>query len=134
MAVLGIALQSTAQFAPRSNDSRALNKAGTANNQPATENTKTEANSTALASTDQANSGQATLLTPVPQSPTTNQSVANPRQSLVEVETARNRFQLQGENGRGQGSSGKAVQSFLDVADFERKDDLATLVGIDIYI
>lgn len=131
MAVTGIGLQSTAQFAPRSNDSRALNKGG-ANNPLTNENTKANTNANALAASNQANTGQAALLTPVPQSPDTNKPTTNPRQSLVEVETARNRFQLQGD--KGQGRSGQAVQSFLDVADYERKDDLATLVGIDIYI
>ena len=134
MAVPGIGLQSTTQFAPRSNDSRALNKGGASYSQSASENTKAVANSSTLDTTNQANTGQAALFTPVPQSPNSNKSTANPRQNLVEVETARNRFQLQGEKGQGQGRSGKAVQSFLDVADYERKDDLATLVGIDLYI
>ena len=133
MAIPGIGLQSTTQFAPRSNEQRALNKGG-ANSQLATETAKTEANSSALSSSNQASANQAALLTPVPQLPNTSKPTSNPRQSLVEVETARNRFQLQGEKGRGQGSSGKAVQSFLDVADYERKDHLTNLVGIDIYI
>ncbi len=133
MAVPGIGLQTTIQFAPRSNDSRALNK-DVANNPSSSEKTNADTNFNALAPSSQANTGQAALLTPVPQSPNTSKSTTNPRQSLVEVETARNRFQLQGDKGRGQGRSGQAVQTFLDVADYERKDDLAMLVGIDIYL
>ncbi|MCP3675905.1 MAG: hypothetical protein GY829_15760 [Gammaproteobacteria bacterium] len=133
MSVPGIGLQTTTQFAPRPNNSRALNK-GATNIQPASENTKADANSNALAASNQTNTGQAALLIPVTQPPNTNKSTTNQRQNLVEVETARKRFQLQGEKGQDLGGSGKAVQSFLDVADYERKDDLATLVGIDIYI
>jgi len=44
------------------------------------------------------------------------------------------RLQYQSERNNLKGASGKAVQSFLEVADYERKDELTGMVGIDIFI
>lgn len=70
-----------------------------------------------------------------PVAATTNTSkTTSSRRDLAELETIRNQFQLESQSGRLQGESAKALQSFLDVADFERKDTLTALYGIDIYI
>lgn len=121
MAISGIGSQATAQFAPRSVEPREK----IINNEPQTN----------LAVTNNAKSVETntTLFTPVPANVNTSKSTTS-RRDLAEVETIRNRFQLQKEGGNFQSESGKALQSFLDVADFERKDELTDLVGIDLFV
>ena len=122
MAISGISSQITAQFAPRTAESREKVISPEPQNKLAVQETSVKSTET-----------KTTLFTPVPANANTSKNTSS-RRDLAEVETIRNRFQLQKEGGSYQGESGKAVQSFLDVADFERKDELTTLVGIDLFV
>ena len=122
MAIPGIGLLTTTQFAPRSAEQRG--------------NAQKNENQTAITVSNEAaqtTNSKATAFAPVPASTNSNKSTTS-RQDLAELETLRNRFQLQQESKTPQGESGKALQSFLDVADFERKDELTSLYGFDIII
>ena len=85
-------------------------------------------------------SGQSESVTPNlpgaplnPVGPANNTDAAqNSRQSLAELEAVRVRFQLQRESQFK--SPNKAIQEFLDVADFERRDELTNLVGFDLKV
>jgi hypothetical protein len=63
----------------------------------------------------------------------TNQP-SDSRSNLSNIETNRKRFQLQTESKKSEGNSNKAIQSFSDVANFERKDELNSTFGIDVFI
>jgi hypothetical protein len=123
MAVPGIGLQSTAQFAPRSTAQRNLSKSGS--NKLSTQPSKNETQSTNVSNTEQGSTPKSVLFSAVPKTTNTSESVSS-RKNLTEIENFRSRFQIQ--------ESNKAVQSFLEVADLERKDELTSLLGIDIYI
>ena len=124
MAVPGIGLQTTTQYAPRSNEQRALSKDDITS--------KNETQTAAAESTGQNSTAKGALFPTVTQSTDTTESTTS-RQSLAELESIRNRFQLQQEGQKLKGQSAKALQSFLDVAEFERKDDLNSLIGLDIF-
>ncbi|PCJ45619.1 MAG: hypothetical protein COA74_15340 [Gammaproteobacteria bacterium] len=74
-----------------------------------------------------------TLFQSVPASPSTNQSTSS-KSELSNIEANRRRFELQTESQNASGMTGRALQSFNDVASFEQKDELSSLYGIDIYI
>lgn len=144
MAISGIGLHSSNQFATRSAGQHALNKDSSVNSKSS--NTKSADNnlqSSVINQSNKSDGARTTLLPAVPGSSSTLKSTTS-RQDLVEVETSRKRFELQntgrGEKGQGvnrqlnNSPSNKALQTFIDVADFERKDDLTNLVGIDFYI
>jgi len=121
MAIPGIGLQSIIQFPPRNTNQRALTDVPS----------KNESQSGVLPSTAESVELKSTLFTAISQ-PSKSDEATNSRRNLVE--TVRNRFQLQNETLNRQGGPAQAVQSFLDVANFERKDELTSLVGIDIFI
>ena len=74
-----------------------------------------------------------TLFKSVNNTTATNQSTDS-RSDLSTLETNRKRFQLQTESQKPESRSSKAIQSFADVANFERKDELNSTFGIDIFI
>lgn len=121
MAIPGIGLQSILQFAPRNTNQRGLID-GTSKN---------ETQTGILPSSTESTDPKSTLFTAISQPSSSNEATAS-RRNLVE--TVRNRFPLQNENVKRQNRSSQAVQSFLDVANFESKDELASLVGIDVFI
>ena len=124
MAIPGIGLQTTPQNLLSSSRIPVKSAVDASKNESETGNVAEKAQGTA------ANNA---LFSAVPESSDVTQSISS-RRGLAELEAARNRFQLQQEGLLSQGESGKAVQSFLDIANFERKDELINLVGIDIFI
>jgi hypothetical protein len=122
MAISGIGSQVTGQFAPRTAESREKIISPEPQNKLAVQ-----------ANTVKSPETNTTLFTPVPANANSSKNTSS-RRDLAEVETIRNRFQLQKEGGSFQGESGRALQSFIDVADFERKDELTNLVGIDLFV
>jgi len=131
MAIPGIGLQSSYQltrpFADQQNSSKSENK------NRATRELPTEQTQATATSTDKSENSKTALLAPVEQSANSTEADTS-RKNLVEIETARKRFQLQKEENNDKGPSGKALQSFLEVANYERKDELTNMVGIDIFI
>ena len=123
MAVPGIGLQSTIQFQPRNANQRGLADAAT----------KNETQTTAPGNSAEKTNNEPSLFNPVVKATQSNQ-VTTSRRNLAEIESVRNSFQIQKENLKLQGRPAKALQSFLDVADFERKDELTSLVGLDIFV
>ena len=69
----------------------------------------------------------------VPIATDTNKPTSS-RRDLAELETFRNKFQIQDESANAKGPSANAVQSFIEVAEFQKKDELNELVGIDIFV
>jgi len=126
MAIPGIGLASTTQFAPRSVDSNS--------NAAADKALKNESQSVSVTNSGtQTNESKPVPFTTIPALPSTNKATSS-RQDLAELETNRNRFQLQQESKKLEGETGKALQSFIDVADFERKDELESLYGFNIVV
>jgi len=133
MAVSGIGLQSSTQFVPRSKNGGRDGTQDVANNKLSSKASTNELQRADTNSPVQSKSTQETRFDAVPQAANTYKSTTS-RKDLTQVEASRNRFQLQQNDQKSQGRSAKALQSFLDVADFERKDDLTKMVGIDIFI
>ncbi len=129
MAIPGIGLQSPQQLARPLADQQGSAKSAN-KNRTSSELAAEQASSTNL--TDKKQSSNTELLAPVKPSIDSTRTETS-RKNLVEIETSRKRFKLQKELGM-KGAQGKAVQSFLEIADFERKDELSNLVGIDIFI
>lgn len=127
MTIPGIGVASIAQFAPRTVDTNGKLSAD--------KQAKNEAQATVSTSNTavQISDSKATLFTSVPATTNTNKAISS-RNSLTEIETNRNRFQLQQESPKPQGESAKALQSFLDVADYQRKDEMNSLYGFDIVV
>lgn len=121
MAIPGLGPQTLIQFnqgsANKTAESNAINKnnnvVSTGTSQPA--DTKTA------------------LFTAIPSTANTSQTETS-RRDLAEVETARNRFQLQTESEKKSTSASKSLQTFIDVAEFEAKDEFQGLYGLDIFI
>jgi hypothetical protein len=95
-----------------------------------------EPTSAANSTNEATSSSQSPVVSGAPFTPTTStqqtEAGQSSRQDLVELEAVRVRFQLQRE---AQLSSGnRAVQEFLEVADFERREQLTSLVGLDIKV
>ncbi|MFT5451595.1 MAG: hypothetical protein ACI9N9_001081 [Enterobacterales bacterium] len=121
MAISGIGSQTITQFPPRTATS-------------GEKNLKKEADvSVALNNTGKTTETTTTLFKSVNNSSAVNQSTDS-RSDLSNIETNRKRFQLQTESKKPEGKSSKAIQSFSDVANFERKDELNSTFGIDIFI
>ena len=138
MAISGIGLQSNLQFPSRNSNQRAANNAGSGNqivkdNNNSSKNEKLSSSvASSVGGSSESTNTKTPLFAPVSQSANTIKSDTS-RKNLVEVETARNRFKLQSDN-QDKSKLGKSVQSFVDVANFERKDELQEIVGIDIFI
>lgn len=127
MAIPSIGLSATLQYSSRSaelrenqsrNDSKTAVVTSGGDGQPKA----TQPTSTAI-----------TLFPAVTATPNINKSTTS-RRDLADLEAIRNRQPLQGDSRNLQSKSGRALQSFLEVADFERKDELTNLYGIDIFI
>ena len=121
MAISGIGSQTITQFPQRAVNSaeKDLNKtADTTQAVKTTSDKPSETNSTrfkAVVATNETDSSRTS------------------RRNLSEDELNRQRFQIQSESRTSQGQSGKALQSFIDVADFERKDELNNSTGFDVF-
>ncbi|MCP4414626.1 MAG: hypothetical protein GY808_18885 [Gammaproteobacteria bacterium] len=127
----GICLSPSCQLArPDAEQNNALK--GGSNNR-LSRDAAAEQSSNTIATTDKTVNSKNTLLAPVEQSIATTETTTS-RKSLTEIETARRQFQLQSDKNNQNGPTGKALQSFLEVADFERKDEMNTMLGIDIFV
>ena len=122
MAISGIGSQTITQFPARTATSGEKNLNKEANLTVATNNNTGKATETTTS-----------LFKSVNNAPTTNKSTDS-RSNLSTIEANRKRFQLQSESQKSEGSSSKAIQSFSDVANFERKDELNSTFGIDIFV
>jgi len=122
MAISGIGSQTITQFPQRTATSGEKNLSKEAN-----------IASTATNSTGKTAETSPTLFKSVSDTTSTNKSSTS-RGDLSTIETNRKRFQLQAEARKTEGKSGKALQSFIDIANFERKDELNTTFGIDVFI
>ena len=122
MAISGIGSQSITQFPPRTASS-------------GENNLKKEADTSVTLNNNTGKTSETTttLFKSVNNTSTTNQS-KDSRSDLSTIETNRKRFQLQSESQKLKDKSSKAIQSFSDVANFERKDELNSTFGIDIFI
>ncbi len=131
MAIPGIGLPSSYQLARPSAEQNNAPKSGS--NTRLSRDASAEQSSNTIATTDKTENSKNALLAPVEQSIATTETTTS-RKSLTEIETARRQFQLQSDKNNQNGPTGKALQSFLEVADFERKDEMNTMLGIDIFI
>ena len=122
MAISGIGSQTIAQFPARTATSGEKNLKKEADLSVATNNNTRKAAETTTS-----------LFKSVNNTPTANKPTDS-RSNLSTIETNRQRFQLQSESQKSEGSSSKAIQSFSDVANFERKDELNSTFGIDVFI
>ena len=122
MAVSGIGSQTITQFPTRTATSGENNLRKEADSSVAQNNNTGKTSETTT-----------TLFKSVNNATDTNKSTDS-RSDLSNIETNRKRFQLQTESKKLEGSSNKAIQSFSEVANFERKDELNSTFGIDIYI
>jgi len=132
MAIPGIGLPSSYQLARPSAEQNNASKGGS-NNRLNRETIAEQPTNTTAANNDKTENSKSDLLAPVEQSIATTESTTS-RKSLTEIETARRQFQLQRDKNNQNDPTGKALQSFLEVADFERKDEMNTMLGIDIFI
>ncbi len=139
MAVSGVGIQSVAQFIPRSSGElreqqlKSEQRNSHSNSGVINSNAATETNISVINSTTANDANKSELITTVPAPLNTNQATPS-RRDLADAQSSRTQFQLQKESRVSSGESGRALQSFIDVADFERKDELTNLVGIDIFI
>ena len=125
MAIPGIGTQSLASFSPNQTGARSdvRDKSLARESQP----------STALTTANiEASTKSTTLFNPVASTNNADKSTTS-RRDLSELETFRTRFQFQKANSP-DSDSARAVQSFVDVANFESKDEFNTLYGIDITV
>lgn len=122
MAISGIGSQSITQFPARTATSGEKNLKKEADISVAPNN-----------NTGKASEDTTTLFKSVNNTSTTNQP-KDSRSDLSTIETNRKRFQLQTESQKPKDKTSKAIQSFSDVANFERKDELNSTFGIDIFI
>ncbi|MCP4272379.1 MAG: hypothetical protein GY781_10490 [Gammaproteobacteria bacterium] len=131
MAIPGIGLPSSYQLARPAAEQNNAAKGGS--NNRLSRDASAEQSSNTIATSDKTANSKNALLAPIEQSIATTETTTS-RKSLTEIETARRQFQLQSDKNNQNGPTGKALQSFLEVADFERKDEMNTMLGIDIFI
>ncbi|RLA04345.1 MAG: hypothetical protein DRQ47_03515 [Gammaproteobacteria bacterium] len=122
MAISGISVQPNAQYVPRSVDS---SEKPLKNEQQ---------NSQAVSSEKASQAVNQESRFPAISPSAENNKTATSRRDLTELETLTNSFRLQREASKPNGELDKALQSFIDVADFEHKDELASSIGIDIFV
>jgi len=133
MAVSGIRLQSVAQFVPKSGTQKRTQRLANAASDPALRLNSDNASQNNAAVINSQNPQQivkSALFTPVP---ATTRNLKSTNSSRATDQT-NNRNTVQRDSSRASNPTGKALQLFQDVADFERKDALTNLVGIDLYI
>jgi hypothetical protein len=122
MAISGIGAQTITQFPARTATSGEKNLPKDAN----------------IAVGQNNNTGKTTETTTTLFKTINNSTAANKstdsKTDLSTIETNRKRFQLQTESKNLKDQSSKAIQSFSDVANFERKDELNSTFGIDIFV
>lgn len=132
MAIPGIGIPSSYQLARPAAEQNTASK-GNSNNRLGRDASAEQSSGSLAVNNDKTDNSQSALLAPVVQSVATTESTTS-RKSISEIETARRQFQLQADKNNQNGPTGKALQSFLEVADYERKDELNTMLGIDIFI
>jgi len=132
MAIHGIGLPSSYQLTRPAAEQNNASK-GNSNNRLSRDTSAEQSSSTIAVNSDKTDNSQSALLAPVVQSVSTTETTTS-RKNINEIETARRQYQLQSDRNNQNGPTGKALQSFLEVADYERKDELNTMLGIDIFI
>ena len=132
MAIPTIGIQPTLQYTSRTGEPRgsAAKENQSGGNQLKNETQPVTSNNGGVTQTT---TTKVAVFSPVPETVNASKTTSS-RRDPAQLETFRNSFQLQKENNNLTRESGKALKSFADVAEFERKDEFANRHGIDIFI
>ena len=92
--------------------------------------TNTATTTTNSNSADTSNTATSRFDPPTPGNQANN--ISQDRRNPADIEALRNQFGLQSDNA--QESPNRAINSFVTVAEFEERDEIASATGIDIFV